>query len=82
MHYKFLNYDLKKRVFLVQKDYNLMNHSLVQRVWRSEFKTGKAHDAKVIKNIINNFEKTDSVVHIPRSVRDPTQKRQKAKKKA
>ena len=59
-----------------------MNHSLVQRVWRTEFKNEKAPDAKAIKNIISNFEKTGSVVHIPRSVRDPTQKRQEAEKKA
>ena len=76
-----MKHDLKKRVFLVQKYYNLMNHSLVQRVWRTEFKNEKAPDAKVIKNIINSFEKTDSVVHIPRNLWDPTQKRQEAKNK-
>ena len=58
-----------------------MNHLLVQRVWRTEFKNEKAPDVKVIKNIISNFEKTGSVVHILRRVRDPTQKRQEAKKK-
>ena len=57
-----------------------MNISLVQRAWRTEFKNEKAPDAKVIKNIINSFEKTGSVVHIPRIVRDTTQKRQEAKK--
>ena len=77
-----MQHGLKKRVFLVQKDYNLMNHSLVQLVWRTEFKNEKAPDAKVINNVINNFEKTGLVVHISRSVRDPTQKRQEAKKKA
>ena len=55
-----------------------MNHSLVKRALWTEFKNEKAPDAK---NIINNFEKTGSVVHIPRSVRDPTQKRQEAIKK-
>ena len=65
---------------MVHKDFNLMNHSLVQRAWWTEFKNEKAPDAKVIKNIINNFEKTGSVVHISRIVRDPTQKRQEAKK--
>jgi len=74
-----MKHDLKKRVFLVQKYYNLMNISLVQRAWRTEFKNEKAPDAKVIKNIINSFEKTGSVIHIPHIVRDPTQKRQEAK---
>ena len=58
-----------------------MNISLVQRVWRTEFENEKAPDVKVIKKIINRFEKTGSVVHIPHSVRDPTQKRQEVKKK-
>ena len=58
-----------------------MNHLLVQRVWRTEFKNEKAPDAQVIKNIINSFEKTGSVIDIPRIVRDPTQKRQEAKNK-
>ena len=58
-----------------------MNISLVQRAWRTEFKNEKTPDAKVIKNIINIFEKMSSVVHIPRIVRDPTQKRQEAKNK-
>ena len=58
-----------------------MNISLVQRVWRTEFKNEKAPGANVIKSIINSFEKTGSVIHIPRIVRDPTQKRQEAKNK-
>ena len=58
-----------------------MNHSLVQRVWRTEFKNEKAPDAKVIKNIINSFLKTSSVIEIPHILRDPTQKRKEAKNK-
>ena len=77
-----MKHDLKKRVFLVQKDYNLMNHSLVQRVWRTLFKNEKPPDAKVNKKIIKNFfEITGSVVHIPLSEQNAKKKSLEHQKK-
>ena len=91
MHYKFVIKKLIckrlntiwKNAYFWSKRLQFNEYFVGQRAWQTDwqFKHEKAPDAKVIKNIINSFEKTGSVKDIPRIVRDPTQKRQEAKNK-
>jgi hypothetical protein len=74
-----MKYDLKKRIFLVQKYYKLKSITLIQRSFSSNFKNEKAPTHKIISNIISCFEKTGSVMKIPHIKKEPTQKRQEVK---
>ena len=56
-------YDLEKRVFLVKKYYEIKDTVTIQRIYRSKFNEKIAPNHKVIKNIINSFEKTGSVIY-------------------
>ena len=67
-----MKYDLKKRIFLMKKFYQFGSISVVQRAFRTEYKNESAPSHSIIKNIISNFEKTDSLGH-------PTPKRKKRK---
>lgn len=74
-----MKYNLKKRIFLVQKYYELKEICLIQRSFRSEFKNVRAPSRSVIINIISNFEKTGSVLNTPHNKKEPSQKRQEVK---
>ena len=55
-----MKYDVKKRIFLVKKFYQFWSISVLQRSFRTEYKNESAPSHSIIKNIISNFEKTDS----------------------
>ena len=55
-------YDLAKRIFLLKKYYELKSFSAVQSAFRVKFKVKVAPGHQIIKNIVQAFEKTGSVV--------------------
>jgi len=69
-----MKYDLKKRIFLIQKFYQFGSISVVQRIFWTEYKNESAPSYSVKKNIASTFEKTGSVSH-------PSPKRIKANSK-
>ena len=73
-------YDLPKRIFLLKNDYELKSFSAVQSAFRVKFKVKVAPGHQIIKNIVQAFEKTGSVVPGRSKGQIPTQKRQEAKK--
>ena len=73
-------YDLPKRIFLLKKYYELKSFSAVQSAFRVKFKVKVAPGHQIIKNIVQAFEKTGSVVPGRSKRQIPTQKRQEAKK--
>ena len=74
-----MKFEIKERVFLVQKFYELKNISLIQRAFRVKFPNQKAPSNKVIKYIISVFEKTGSVQRQPPKPKEPSKKRKDAK---
>ena len=74
-----MKYSLEIRVFLVKTFYNLQHMSLVQRAFRTRFKSSDAPSVQTIKNLISNFEKTGSVGHVAPKPKNPSQKREIAK---
>ena len=57
-------YDIQKRIFLVQKYYELKHFTLVQRAFRTKYKSSTAPNLNTIINLINAFEKTGSVAYV------------------
>ena len=57
-------YDIQKRIFLVQKYYELKQFTLVQRAFRTKYKSSTAPNQNTIINLINAFEKTGSVAYV------------------
>ena len=74
-----MKYDLKKRIFLVQKFYELKHICLIQRAYRTKYKSENAPQANTIKNIVSNFEKTGSVAAINPNRNKRSKKREEAK---
>ena len=54
-------YTHEKRFFLASKYARLENVTLVQRAYRSKYKTNTAPSHSVIMNIYNNFRKTGNL---------------------
>jgi len=59
-----MKYDLKQRVFIVKKYYELRVISLVQRAFNKEYPKEDTPTHPTIKNILCNFEKYGSVAHV------------------
>jgi hypothetical protein len=74
-----MKYSLEIRVFLVKTFYSLQHISLVQKAFRTRFKSSDAPSVQTIKNLISNFEKTGSVSHVAPKTKNPSQKREMAK---
>lgn len=55
-------YDLEKRQFLYEKFLELKNSTLVQRAYRSKYKTTKAPSRNTIESIHSSFQITRSLV--------------------
>jgi hypothetical protein len=75
-----IKYDIPKRVFLVKKNYELKEISLVQRSFRSEYPNQGTPSHFTINNLISNFEKTGTVTPLLRKRKNIVQKREKTKK--
>ena len=60
-----MKYNLAQRVFLVKYVYELKYISLVQRDFRTEYSKYGTPSHSAIKNILSNFEKPGSAVHVP-----------------
>ncbi len=56
-----MKYSIEKRIFLNNEFTKKNNITLVQRAFRTKFKSQTAPDRKTIKNIVNNYNKTGSV---------------------
>ena len=52
-----MKYDIKKRIFLVKKYYELKSCSLVQRAFRTNYKNESVPSHTTITNLISVFEK-------------------------
>ena len=75
-----MKFDIEKRIFLVKMFYKLGHLSSVQKAFRTHFNNHEVPSFPTIKNIISNFEKIGSVGLLPRKPKEPTQKRENAKK--
>ena len=75
-----MKYDLKIRIFLLKNYYEYKNMASIQSAYRVEYKEKIAPNHKVIRNIVSVFEKTGSVAHMPPKRKNPSQKREDAKK--
>ena len=75
-----MKYDLKKRIFLVKKYYELNNPTLVQRAFRTEYDAKTVPNHKVIKNIVSNFGKKGSAATSYPKNRNSSGKREEVKK--
>jgi len=69
----------KAHIF-IKKYYELKSFSAVQSAFRVKFKVKVAPGHQIIKNIVQAFEKSGSVVPGRSKCQIPTQKRQEAKK--
>ncbi len=74
-----MKYDIPQRVFLVKNYYDLKSITLVQRAFKLEFSQKTAPSPTTILNIVSNFEKYGSVLHVPPKSKNPSLKREKAK---
>ena len=57
-------YDIQKRIFLVQKYYEIKHFTLIQRAFRTKYKSSTAPNQNTIINLINDFEKIGSVAFV------------------
>jgi len=65
--------------FLIEKLSILGSHTLVQRAWRTKYKSRKAPSWSTILRIFNQFKKSGFVVKMNRKTRNNSQKRKNAK---
>ena len=72
-------YNLPKCIFLLKKYYELKSFSAVQSAFRVKFKVKVTPGHQIIKNIVQAFEKTGSVIPGRSNRQIPTQKQQKEK---
>jgi len=70
-----MKYDIKKRIFLVKKYYELKSCSLVQRAFRTNYKNESVPSHTTITNLISVFEKTGSVAFMSNKRKNPSEKR-------
>ena len=75
-----MKYYVPQRVFLVKTYYQFQSITSVQVAFRREFATRESPSYKAIKNIISNFEKTDSVGRVSPKPKERSPKRENAKK--
>jgi hypothetical protein len=74
-----MKYDSEKRIFMVQKYYDLKKIILVQRAFRTKYAGEKAPDHKTIKYYVAQFEKDGSVSHNRSKPKQISAKREEAK---
>jgi len=65
--------------FLIEKLSILGSPTLVQRAWRTKYKSRKAPSWSTILRIFNQFKKSGFVVKMNRKTRNNSQKRKNAK---
>ena len=70
-----MQYDLEKRIFLLEKYIKFDSITAVQRAYTSKYKNEKAPDHTTIRNIVSVFKKTGSVNPMPPKPKKPSQKR-------
>ena len=74
-----MNYTSEEKIFMVEKSSILGSPTLVQRVWRTKYKSRKAPSWSTISRIFNQFKKSGSVVKMNQKTRNNSQKRENAK---
>ena len=71
-------YTPEEKIFMYNKYLVLRSTTLVQRAWRSKYKSKTAPNRSTISGVVNLFKKTGSVVKLNRKTRNNSQKRKDA----
>jgi hypothetical protein len=71
-------YTPEEKIFMYNKYLVLRSTTLVQRAWRTKYKSKTAPNRSTISSVVNLFKKTGSVVKLNRKTRNNSQKRKDA----
>jgi hypothetical protein len=74
-----MKYTREQPVFMVQKFNELKCEAKVQSAWRAQYSTRAVPEPNTIKYNVSKFNKTGSVIHVPRKRRQLSKKVEEAK---